>query len=105
MVLVLLVGAAVGLATWLVVGSPFAKKPVSRADIEHTVAQRPRGHVQVVLCNEEVLPGQKVRPGGPQTWTCDTYIGPSKADAQNGPSYRVIVSGGQIESIRRVPTH
>jgi hypothetical protein len=105
MVLVLLVGAAIGVATWLVVGSPFAKKSVSKADIEHTIAQRTRGRVQLVLCNEEVVPAQKSPPRGAQTWTCDTYVGPSKADAQNGPSYRVIVSGGQIDSIRRVPTH
>ena len=105
LVLVLIVGAAIGFATWLVVGTPFANGPVTKAQIEHTVAQRPRGHVASVFCNEEVLPSQKPPPKGTHTWTCDTYLGPSRLDQQTGPSYRVIVDDGSIQSIRRVPTH
>ena len=103
--LVLIAGAAIGLASWLVVGTPFANAPVTKAQIEHTVAQRPRGHVASVFCNEEVLPSQKPPPKGTHTWTCDTYIGRSVADQQTGPSYQVIVNDDAIESIRRVPTH
>jgi hypothetical protein len=105
LVLVLIVGAAIGLATWLVVGTPFANGPVTKAQIEHTVAQRPRGHVASVFCNEEILPSKKPPPKGTHTWTCDTYLGRSVADQQTGPSYRVIVNNDSIESIRRVPTH
>jgi hypothetical protein len=103
--LVLIAGAAIGFVAWRVFGTPFAKRPVTKAQIEHAVAQRPQGHVQLVLCNEEVVPSQTPRPNPPQTWTCDTYLGPSAADAQNGPSYRVTVSDDRIRSIRRVPTH
>jgi hypothetical protein len=103
--LVLIAGAAIGFATWLAFGTPFAKGPVTKAQIEHAVARRPRGQVQVVLCNEEVVPSRTPRPNPPDTWTCDTYLGPSPADAQNGPSYQVIVSDDRIQSIRRVPTH
>ena len=105
MVFVLIAGAAIGFVTWLVVGTPFARRPVTRAQIEHAVAERPRGHVQLVLCNEEVVPSQTPPPEGQHTWTCDTYLGPTAADAQNGPSYAVIVSDDRIRSIRRVPTH
>jgi hypothetical protein len=104
MLLVLLAGAAIGFVTWLVIGTPFAKRPVTKAQIEHAVAQRPRGQVQQVFCNEEFVPQTSGRKP-PQTWTCDTYLGRSAAEAQNGPSYRVIVSDDRIESIRRVPTH
>jgi hypothetical protein len=103
LLLVLIVGAAFGLVAWLVVGKPLAKGPVTKAQIQHAVAQRPRGHVVSVFCNEEVLPGEKPPPKGTQTWTCDTYLGRSVADQQNGPSYRVTVSQDSIESIRRVP--
>jgi hypothetical protein len=102
---VLIAGAAIGFVTWLVIGTPFAKRPVTQAQIEHAVAQRPRGHVQLVLCNEEVIPSRTPRPNPPHTWTCDTYIGRSTSEAQNGPSYMVTVSDNRIESIRQVPTH
>jgi hypothetical protein len=105
MLLVLIAGAAIGFVVWLVLGTASAKRPVTKAQIEHTVAQRTSGHVQLVLCNEEVVPTQTPRPNPPHTWTCDTYLGPSAADAQNGPSYKVTVSDDSIESIRRVPTH
>jgi hypothetical protein len=107
MLLVLVAGAAIGVVAWLVVGTPFARQPVTKAQIEHAVAQRPHGHVQVVLCNEEVVPSRESRSDAPHTWTCDTYLGPSPAEAQNGPSYEVTVSrsGDRIEAIRRVPTH
>lgn len=105
MLLVLLAGAAIGLLAWLVIGSPFTRDPVTKAQIESEVAKKPRGNVQVVLCNEEVLPSQKPRSASAHTWTCDTYLGPSKADAQNGPSYQVIVDDERIDSIRQVPTH
>jgi hypothetical protein len=105
MLLVLIAGAAIGFVTWLALGRPFAEHPVTKAQIEHAVAQRPRGQVQLVLCNEEVVPSQTPRPDPAQTWTCDTYLGPSAADAQNGPSYEVTVSHDRIDSIRRVPTH
>jgi hypothetical protein len=104
--LVLVACAAIGLVAARVVGSPFAKDPITKAEIEHAVAERPRGHVQVVLCNEFfVATTQTSRTDRPHTWTCDTYVGPSRADAQNGPSYEVTVSDDRIESIRRVPTH
>jgi hypothetical protein len=105
MLLVLIAGAAVGLATWLVVGTPFAKRPVTKAQIEHAVAKRTAGNVQLTLCNQEAVPSQSPKPGAPDTWTCDTYIGPTAADAQNGPSYKVTVGDDRIRSIRRVPTH
>jgi hypothetical protein len=107
MLLVLLAGAAIGLVAWLVIGGPSGDEPVTRAQIEQTVAKRPRGQVQVVLCNEEVIPSRRPAKDPPHTWTCDTYIGPSKADAQNGPSYQVLVSNDRkhIQSVRRVPTH
>ena len=96
---------AVVAAVFVVVGNPFAKDRVTKADIERTVAERTKGNVQVTFCNEEFVPSQNPEQKPPETWTCDTYIGPSKAEAQNGPSYRVIVSDGRIESIRRVPVH
>jgi hypothetical protein len=105
MLLVLIAGAALGVAAWLVLGTPFAKDPVTKAQIEHAVAQRPHGHVQVVFCNEEVVPSQTPRPASQHTWTCDTYLGPSAAHTQNGPSYEVTVDDDRIESIRRVPAH
>jgi hypothetical protein len=105
MLLVLIAGAALGVAAWLVLGNPFAKDPVTKAQIEHAVAQRPGGHVQLVLCNEEVVPSQTPRPASEHTWTCDTYLGPSAAAAQNGPSYQVVVDDDGIESIRRVAAH
>jgi hypothetical protein len=83
MLLVLIAGAAIGLATFLVFGRLFADDPVTKADIEHEVAQRPRGgKVQLVLCNEQFVPSQNASADPPQTWTCDTYLGPSKSDAQ-----------------------
>ena len=97
MLLVLLAGAAIGFVSWLVIGTPFAKRPVTKAHIEHAVAQQ-------VFCNEEFVPQTSGRKP-PQTWTCDTYLGRSAAEAQNGPSYRVIVSDDRIESIRRAPPH
>jgi hypothetical protein len=103
--LVVISAAAIGLVTWLAAGRPFVRRPVTKAQIEHAVAQRPRGQVQVVLCNEEFVPSESPRRNPPHTWTCDTYVGPSKRDAQNGPSYEVLVSGGRIRSIRQVPTH
>jgi Na+/glutamate symporter len=105
MLLVLIAGAAIGFVTWLVLGTPFSKRPVTKAQIEHAVAQRPHGRVQLVLCNEEAVPSQTPRPDSAHTWTCDTYLGPSAADAQNGPSYKVIVNDDRIASIRHVPTH
>jgi hypothetical protein len=98
-------GAAIVLAAFLVFGSPFAKGPVTKAEIERTVAKRPHGKVQTVFCNEVFVPSQTPQSNPPQTWTCDTYLGPSKADAQNGPSYKVTVSDNKIQSIRQVPTH
>ena len=106
MLLVLLAGAAIGAVTLFVVGNPFAKEPVTRAQIEHRVSKLPTGKVQLTLCNEIVVPTASGKPPPGQTWTCDTYIGPTRAAAQNnGPSYRVRVEGGEITSIRRVPTH
>jgi hypothetical protein len=108
MLLVLLACAVIGLVTALLVTSVFGKDPVTKAQIEQTVAKRPKqGKVQVVLCNEEVIPSQNPQPDPPHTWTCDTYLGPNKADAQNGPSYEVVVSHDRdhIQSIRQVPTH
>jgi hypothetical protein len=104
MLLAMLVGAALGLGTWLVVGSPFGREPVTKAEIEHAVGRRPRGQVQLVLCNERFVPSRAAEADPPQTWTCDTYLGPTRADAQNGPSYEVTVRDERIASIRRVPT-
>src|SRR3954453_19325588 len=105
-ILLVLAGAAVLGAFFLVVpGSPLAKKPVTKPDIEHVIAQRPRGHVQFVLCNEFFVPSQTPRPKSHHSWTCDTYLGASKAHTQNGPSYTVIVDDDEIESIRRVAAH
>jgi Na+/glutamate symporter len=103
MLVVLAAAAAIGVVTSLVVGSPFAKHSVSKADIERAVAKKPRGRVNLVLCNAEVLPAQKPQPKSRETWTCDTYLGRSLADQRNGPSYEVIVDRGSISSIRRVP--
>jgi hypothetical protein len=105
MPLVLVACTAIGFVTWLVLGTPFAERPVTKAQIEEAVAKRPRGHVQLVLCNEEFVPSRTPSPDPPHTWTCDTYLGPSAADAQNGPSYKVTVSDDRIQAIRRVPTH
>ena len=97
MLLVLLAGAAIGAVTLFVVGNPFAKEPVTRAQIEHEVSKLPKGKVQLTLCNEIVVPTASGKPPPGQTWTCDTYIGPTKAAAQNnGPSYRVRVEGGVV---------
>lgn len=107
MVLVVVGVVAVALVAVLAFGSPFSKKdPVSRTQIEHAVGQRTRGQVQVVLCNQEILPGA-APSSDPRTWTCDTYLGPSKTNTRNGPSYEVIVSADRdsIQTIRRVPTH
>jgi hypothetical protein len=105
MLLVLVAGAAIGLITWQVFGTPFGRRPVTKAEIEHAVAQRPRGHVQLVLCNEQFVPSQTPSSDPPHTWTCDTYIGRSAADAQNGPSYKVTVGADRIRSIRQVAAH
>jgi hypothetical protein len=106
MLLVLLAGAAIGAVALFVVGSPFAKDPLTRAQIEREVSKRPKhGKVQSTFCNEVVVPTASGKPPPGHTWTCDTYIGPTKADAQNGPSYAVKVEGGDITSIRQVPTH
>ena len=105
MLVVLVAGAAIGVATWLVVGSPFAKNPVTKAQIERAVAKRTAGKVQLSICNQEVVPTRTPQKNPPDRWTCDTYVGPTQADAQNGPSYRVLVSDDEITSIKRVPTH
>jgi hypothetical protein len=75
MLLVLAGAAALGVVSLLVFGSPFAKKPVTKAEIEHVIAQRPRGTVQFVLCNEVFVPSQTPRPKSQHSWTCDTYLG------------------------------
>jgi hypothetical protein len=103
--IVLIAGAAIALIAWLLFGVVFDKSPVTKTDIEHAVANRTRGHVQLVLCNEEVIPSRTPSSDPPDTWTCDTYLGRSAADQQNGPSYLVTVRGDRIDSIRRVPTH
>jgi hypothetical protein len=108
MLLVLVGVAALAVVAVLVFGSPFGgDDPVTRTQIEQAVAKKPTGKVQVVLCNEEVIPSENPRPNPPHTWTCDTYLGPSRLHTQNGPSYQVLVSNDRdhIESIRRVPTH
>jgi hypothetical protein len=104
--LVLLVAAAAGAAVWLAGSTIFGKDPVTKADIERKVSKLPRGHVAFTLCNREIVPSANPQPDPPDQWTCDTYIGPSPAEAQNnGPSYRVLVKDGEIRSIRQVPTH
>jgi Na+/glutamate symporter len=103
MLVVLVAAAVLGVVTSLVVGSPFAKHAVTKTDIERAVAKKPRGRVNLVLCNAEVLPSQAPQPKSRETWTCDTYLGKSLADQRNGPSYEVIVDKGSISSIRRVP--
>jgi hypothetical protein len=105
MLLALAAGAVLGVGAWLLIDSPFGNDPVTRADIERVVAKRPAGKVQVTLCNEEFVAGQATGKDAPHRWTCDTYIGPTKADTQNGPSYRVLVRDGEITSVERVPTH
>jgi hypothetical protein len=105
MLLVLIAGAAIGFGAWLALGRPFAHDPVTKAEIEHVVGRKPKGRVQLVLCNEEFVPTETPRSDPPQTWTCDTYLGPTKADAQNGPSYKVTVRDDEIRSIRQVPVH
>ena len=98
-------GAGIGVVAWFVIGQPFARRPVTKAQIEHEVGKRPHGDVQLVLCNEEVVGTQTQRSDSAHTWTCDTYLGPSRADAQSGPSYEVTVNDDRIRSIRQVPTH
>ena len=107
MLLVLLAGAVIGAVTLFAVGGgPFAKDPVTRAQIEREVSKRPKtGKVQVTLCNEVVVPTASGKPPPGHTWTCDTYLGATRAHMQNGPSYQVKVDGGEIKSIRQVPTH
>ena len=108
MLLVLVAGTVAGVAVAvLVFGSPFGGGRVTREQIQREVGKRPTGKVQLVLCNEEIVPSANPVPHPPHLWTCDTYLGPTAADAQNGPSYQVTVSNdrGHIESIRRVPTH
>ena len=61
--------------------------------------------MQLVLCNEVAIPERAHEADPAHTWTCDTYLGRSTADQQNGPSYQVSLSDDHIESIRRVPTH
>src|SRR3954452_11174707 len=105
MLLVLLAAAVVGIVASLAFGSPFADKPVTKKQIEARGTKRTRGKVQRTLCNEEVRPSETPQPKNVKTWTCDTYIGPNKAEAQNGPSYAVTVKDGDIASMRRVPVH
>jgi hypothetical protein len=105
MLIVMIAGAAIGVVVWLVIGRPLVRRPVTKAQIEHEVGKRPHGGVQLVLCNEEVVGTRTQRSDSVHTWTCDTYLGPSRADAQNGPSYAVTVSDDRIRSIRQVPTH
>jgi hypothetical protein len=104
MVLVLVAAGVVGVLASLAFGS-FGDKPVTKKQIEARVTKRTRGDVQLTLCNAEVLPSSTPPPKNVDTWTCDTYIGPNKADAQNGPSYLVTVKDGDIQSIKRVPVH
>jgi hypothetical protein len=105
MLVVVIAAVAIGGVAALVFGSPFSKGAVTKAQIERAVTKRTSGHVQEVFCNEEVVPTQNPQRKPPQTWTCDTYVGPTVADAQNGPSYAVTVGDDRIRSIRRVPTH
>ena len=104
MLIALAIGLVLGVGAWLLLGN--RRDPVTRADIERVVAKRPKtGKVQVTLCNEEFVAGQATGEDAPHRWTCDTYIGPTKASAQNGPSYRVFTRDGKITSVRQVPTH
>jgi hypothetical protein len=105
MLVVLIAAAAIGVVASIVFGSPFSKGPVTKAQIERAVTKRTSGHVQQVFCNEQFVPSENPERKAPETWTCDTYVGPTVADAQNGPSYAVTVSDDRIRSIRRVPTH
>jgi len=101
---VLVAAAVIGIVTSIAVGNPFAKDSVTKADIEHAVSKKVHGaRVNLTLCNEEVVPSQTPQPKGRQTWTCDTYLGRDIATQRNGPSYEVVVDGGDISSIRRVP--
>jgi hypothetical protein len=105
MVIVLIAGAALGFLAWRV-AAPSSGRPVTKAQIEQAVAKRPaRGHVRLVLCNEEFISSEQPQSDPPQTWTCDTYLGSSIAGQQNGPSYRVTVRDDRIRSIRQVPVH
>jgi hypothetical protein len=102
MLIVLIAAAVLGTAVWLAFGR---SDPVTKAEIERTVAKKPHGQVQLVLCNEQFVPSEDPERTPPKTWTCDTYLGRNKAEAQNGPSYRVIVADDHIRSIRQVPVH
>jgi hypothetical protein len=103
MLLVLLCAAVLGAIVWFALGGRLTEEPVTKADIERAVGRRPRGNVQLVLCNEIFVPDSTPGSDPPQTWTCDTYLGPSAAQAQNGPSYLVTVRDDRIESIRPAP--
>jgi len=105
MLIVLIAGAALGFGAWRLVAGPNAGRPVTKAEIERAVAKRPRGHVRLVLCNQEVVSSQQSQSDPPQTWTCDTYLGSSIEDQQTGPSYQVQVRDGRIRSIRREAVH
>jgi Na+/glutamate symporter len=103
-VLVLVAAAAIGIVVSITVGNPFAKDPVTKADIEHAVSKKVHGaRVNLTLCNVEFVPSKTPQPKSRETWTCDTYLGRSLATQRNGPSYRVVVDHGEIQSIRRVP--
>jgi hypothetical protein len=103
--LVVIAAVAIGVLASQLLGGVL-DKPVTKAEIERAVAKKPRGgKVQLTLCNEQFVPSQSAEAKPPQTWTCDTYLGPNKADAQNGPSYQVLVRDGDISSIRQVPVH
>jgi len=105
MLIALAAGLVLGVGAWLLVASPFGHDPLTREDIERVVAKRPAGKVQAALCNEEFVAGQATGKDAPHRWTCDTYIGATKAHTQNGPSYRVLVRDDEITSVKRVPTH
>src|SRR4051795_9188933 len=104
MLLVLIAAAAVGIVAALAFGSPFADEPVTKKQIEARVTKRTRGDVQLTLCNEEVKPSATPQPKNVRTWTCDTYIGPNKAEAQNGPSYAGRVKAADTAWTRGVPS-
>jgi hypothetical protein len=89
--LVFVAGAVIGVVLLFALGAgPFAKDPVTRAQIESEVGKRPKhGKVQVTLCNQIVVPTASGKPPPGQTWTCDTYLGATRAHMQNGPSYAV----------------
>jgi Na+/glutamate symporter len=104
MVLVLVAAAVIGVVASLVIGDPFAKRSITKADIEHAVAKKVHGaRVNLTLCNQVVVPSQTPQPKSQETWTCDTYLGKNLATQRNGPSYAVIVDGNDIKSIRQVP--